>query len=94
MAEGKLQIHVVTPEREVWSGEADMLVARTVDGEIGILPGHAPLLALLGEGPLRVKGGGEVEATIDGGFLHVAFDRVEVLAEHAEMGSGSGERES
>jgi F-type H+-transporting ATPase subunit epsilon len=90
MAESRLEVHVVTPEREVWSGEADMIVAQTTEGQIGILPGHAPLLALLDVGPLRIKtGAGEVENRIDGGFLHVAFDRVEVLAERAE-GAGSG----
>lgn len=88
MADTKLDIHIVTPEREVWSGEADMLIARTVEGELGILPGHAPLLALLDVGPLAVVNGGQREhAVIDGGFLHVAFDRVEVLAEHAELES-------
>jgi F-type H+-transporting ATPase subunit epsilon len=88
VADTKLEVHVVTPEREVWSGEAEMLIARTVEGEIGILPGHAPLLALLDVGPLAVVNGGQREhAIIDGGFLHVAFDRVEVLAEHAELES-------
>jgi F-type H+-transporting ATPase subunit epsilon len=88
VADTKLDIHIVTPEREVWSGEADMLIARTVEGELGILPGHAPLLALLDVGPLAVVNGGQREhAVIDGGFLHVAFDRVEVLAEHAELES-------
>src|ERR671931_162675 len=85
MAENRLDVHVVTPEREVWSGEADMVVAESVEGQFGILPGHAPLLALLDVGPLRVKtGGDEIRAVIDGGFLHVANDRVDVLAEHAE----------
>ena len=85
MADNRLDVHVVTPEREVWSGDADMVVAESVEGQLGILPGHAPLLALLDIGPLRVKGAGdEVRAVIDGGFLHVANDRVDVLAEHAE----------
>src|SRR5439155_12546986 len=47
MAENRLEVHVVTPEREVWTGEADMVVARAADGEVGILPGHAPYLAVL-----------------------------------------------
>ena len=86
MAENRLEVHVVTPERELWRGEADMVVAKTVEGQLGVLPGHAPLLALLDIGPLRVKGDGdEVRAVLDGGFLHVANDRVDVLAEHAEM---------
>jgi F-type H+-transporting ATPase subunit epsilon len=84
---GKLEVHVVTPEQEVWTGEADMLVATAIDGEIGILPGHAPLLAALDVGRLSIQtGGGSEDAAVDGGFLHVKDDRVDVLAEHAEMG--------
>src|SRR5437773_11829581 len=87
MAEGKLEVHVVTPEQEVWTGDADFLVATAIDGEIGILPGHAPLLAALDVGRLSIDtGGGREEAAVDGGFLHVRDDRVDVLAEHAEMG--------
>jgi F-type H+-transporting ATPase subunit epsilon len=86
VAESKLEVHVVTPEEEVWTGEADMVVVTADDGQLGVLPGHAPLLALLGEGPLKIKAGGqEIVAQVDAGFLHVANDRVEVLAEHAEL---------
>jgi F-type H+-transporting ATPase subunit epsilon len=81
-----LSVHVVTPEEEVWTGEATMVVATAADGQLGVLPGHAPLLALLGQGPLEIEtGGGRVKATVDGGFLHVANDRVDVLAEHASL---------
>src|SRR5438094_7432770 len=84
---GRLEVHVVTPEHEVWTGEADMLVATAIDGEIGILPGHAPLLAALDVGRLSIDtGGSREEAAVDGGFLHVKDDRVDVLAEHAELG--------
>jgi F-type H+-transporting ATPase subunit epsilon len=85
VADNKLDVHVVTPEREVWTGEADMVVAQSVEGQLGVLPGHAPLLALLDVGPLRIKtgGGDELRAVVEGGFLHVAFDRVDVLAEFA-----------
>jgi len=83
----KLEVHVVTPEAEVWTGEADFLVATAIDGEIGILPGHAPLLAALDVGRLSIEtGGGKEEAAVDGGFLHVKDNRVDVLAEHAEIG--------
>ena len=83
----RLEVHVVTPEREVWTGEADMVVATAIDGEIGILPGHAPLLAALDVGRLSIgNGGAKEEAAVDGGFLHVKDDRVDILAEHAEMG--------
>src|SRR5207247_4988073 len=88
VAENKREVHVVTPEREVWTGEADMVVARAADGEVGILPGHAPYLALLAPGPLRIKAGGNEErAAVDGGFLHVNADQVHVLAEHAQLAS-------
>ena len=84
---GKLEVHVVTPEQEVWTGEADMVVATAIDGEIGILPDHAPLLAALDVGRLSIDtGGSKEEAAVDGGFLHVKDNRVDVLAEHAEMG--------
>ena len=83
----RLEVHVVTPEQEVWTGEADFLVATAIDGEIGILPEHAPLLAALDVGRLSIDtGGGREEAAVDGGFLHVKDNRVDVLAEHAEMG--------
>jgi len=49
-----VDVHVVTPQREVWAGEAEMVIARGVDGEVGILGGHAPLLIQLAVGPLRI----------------------------------------
>ena len=83
----RLEVHVVTPEEEVWTGEADMVIATAIDGEIGVLPDHAPLLAALDVGRLSIDtGGSREEAAIDGGFLHVKDNRVDVLAEHAEMG--------
>jgi F-type H+-transporting ATPase subunit epsilon len=85
-----LEVHVVTPEREIWSGEAAMVIARGVEGEVGILPQHAPLLIRLAVGPLRIRTDGtEEEAVVDGGFLHVTttegVTRVDVLASYAEM---------
>lgn len=85
-----VEIHVVTPEREIWGGEADMVVARGTEGEVGILAGHAPLLVRLAIGALRIQhDGGEEAAVVDGGFLHVTSGesgtRVDVLATHAEM---------
>ncbi|MFC6082220.1 F0F1 ATP synthase subunit epsilon [Sphaerisporangium aureirubrum] len=86
----KLRIGVVSPEREIWSGEADMVIAKTVDGEIGIMPNHAPVLGVLVEGGvLRVKRGdaGDIVAAVHGGFISVANNDVSVLAETAELGS-------
>ena len=87
-----LEVHVVTPEREVWSGEATMVIARGVEGEVGILAGHAPLLIRLAIGPLRIQDGGEeVFSVVDGGFLHVTSagetTRVDVLATSASLAS-------
>jgi len=85
-----VEVHVVTPEREVWSGEARLLVARGVDGEIGVMGGHAPLLVQLTIGPLHVRNdAGDVAAVVDGGFLHVSSNegvtRADVLASDAEL---------
>jgi F-type H+-transporting ATPase subunit epsilon len=87
-----LEVHVVTPERELWSGDARLLVARGTDGEVGIMNGHAPLLVRLDVGPLRVHSDrGEEVVVIDGGFLHVSTDegttRADVLADAAELAS-------
>ena len=86
----KIQVRVVTPERVVWTGEATSLIARGGQGEVGILPGHAPLLMDLGIGILRVDDDGALtRAAVHGGFLHVLSDEGEtmadVLAEAAEL---------
>ena len=84
-----LRVHLVTPEREVWTGEAGFVSVRGVDSDLGVLPGHAPLLAALDVGPVFIDtGGGRTAAVVDGGFLHVAPEdggntRVDILAEHA-----------
>jgi F-type H+-transporting ATPase subunit epsilon len=86
-----LDVHLVTPEREVWSGPAQMVVAHGVEGDVGILPGHAPMLIRLAVWPLRIQhedGHWEVPV-VDGGFLHVTTGeegtRVDVLASGAEL---------
>ena len=85
-----VEVHIVTPVREVWTGEVEELIARGVDGEVGILGGHAPLLVQLAIGPLRMlTDGGETRAVVDGGFLHVSthegVTRADVLAAYAEL---------
>ncbi len=83
-----LHVEVVAVDREVWSGEAESVIARTTEGEIGILPGHAPLLGEVAAGStVRVKqaGGGEIVAAVHGGFLSVTDQGVTILAEVAEM---------
>ena len=91
-----LEVHLVTPEREVWAGEADFVTARGVDGDLGVLPGHAPLLAALTVGPVFIDSGGSRTAVaVDGGFLHVAHEddvtRVDILAEHALLSEELGQ---
>lgn len=84
MAE-RLKVAVISPERTVFEGEAEQVVVPAWNGEVGILRGHAPLLALLGEGPVRIsQGGSEQRFMIRGGFLQVAEDVVTVLSERAE----------
>jgi F-type H+-transporting ATPase subunit epsilon len=79
-----LRVSVVSPESTLYEGEADMVVVPAWDGELGVLRGHAPLLALLGEGSLRVRAAdGEHRFHIAGGFLQVANDVVTVLSERA-----------
>jgi F-type H+-transporting ATPase subunit epsilon len=90
-----LDVHLVTPEREVWTGEASFVVARAVDGDIGVLPGHTPMLAELAVGPVYIDTeAGRTSAVVDGGFLHVARDddttRVDILAEYAVLGDELG----
>ncbi len=84
MAE-RLSVSVVSPERIIFEGEADLVVAPAWDGEIGILRQHAPMLALLGEGDVRVRlGNREQRLFVAGGFLQVAQDVVTILSERAE----------
>jgi F-type H+-transporting ATPase subunit epsilon len=84
-----LNVELVSAERLVWSGEANFVVARTLDGELGILPGHISLLGVLAEGfTVRISGGeaGEgIEAAAHGGFLSVSNDNVTILTEIAEL---------
>jgi len=84
---GLLQVELVAADRLVWSGEAKMVIARTTEGDLGVLPGHAPVLSLLVEGVVDVQTpeGETWVAAVDAGFLSVANNRVSILAEHAEM---------
>ena len=82
-----MQVELVSVERPIWSGEATAVYARTADGEIGVLPGHAPLLGALAPGWLvRIQQavGVEQRVAVHGGFLSVRSDGVSVLAEMAE----------
>jgi F-type H+-transporting ATPase subunit epsilon len=80
-----LVVEVVSPEKRVWSGEATMVSARTLEGDLGILPDHAPLLGVLVDGVVTVKAvdGSNNEFTINGGFISVSNNRVSILGQNA-----------
>ena len=82
-----MQVELVAADRLVWSGEATMVIARTTEGDVGILPNHAPMLSLMVDGVVDVQttDGETWIAAVDAGFLSVAHNRVSILAEHAEM---------
>ncbi|KQQ00899.1 MULTISPECIES: F0F1 ATP synthase subunit epsilon [unclassified Rathayibacter] len=84
---GTLRVSVVSATAEVWAGEARQLTARTVEGEIGILAGHEPLLAILASGEVRVTAvdGTRITAQADDGFLSVENDVVTVVAREAAL---------
>jgi F-type H+-transporting ATPase subunit epsilon len=84
-----LQVSVVSADQQVWAGEASMVVARTTEGEIGILSGHTPLLAILTSGEVRVTqlGGGKIVATASEGFMSVEHDVVTIVARDAALTS-------
>jgi F-type H+-transporting ATPase subunit epsilon len=81
---GALRVSVLSPEQTVYDGAADSVVAPALDGELGILRGHAPLMAILGEGDLRIRTGTQtVRLHVAGGFLQVRDNVVTVLSESA-----------
>jgi F-type H+-transporting ATPase subunit epsilon len=80
-----MHVRIISPEESVYDGDADAMVVPAFDGKIGILPRHAPLMTLLGEGPLTLKeGGSEQVFDVRGGFLQVVNDAVSVVAEYAQ----------
>ena len=87
MSEKTLRVELVAADKAVWSGEAKLVVAKTVEGEIGLMPGHEPMLAILASGEVRVtKPEGEVlTVTADYGFLSVEHDVVTVVARNASL---------
>jgi F-type H+-transporting ATPase subunit epsilon len=84
-----LQLELVSPERILWSGEADMVVARTSEGDIAFLTGHAPFIGALGIGAVSIRAtdGTEERAAVHGGFVEVSGDRVTILSDVAELAS-------
>jgi F-type H+-transporting ATPase subunit epsilon len=83
-----LHVELVSVERLIWSGDAAMVIARTTEGDLGVLPGHTPLLGQLADGGvvrIRPDGGEELVVAVHGGFLSITQDGVSVLAEQAEL---------
>lgn len=83
-----MQVELVSPEKILWSGEADMVITRTVGGgDIAFLPGHAPFVGALGIGPMTIRptNGGDQHVAVHGGFVEVSNNTVTVLSDVAEM---------
>ena len=87
MSDDLMQVELVAADRLVWSGEAKMVIARTTEGDVGILPNHAPVLSLMVHGIVDVTTSDDETwvAAVDAGFLSVANNRISILSEHAEM---------
>jgi F-type H+-transporting ATPase subunit epsilon len=84
-----LDVSVISPERVLFEGQVDSLVAPAYDGEVGVLPQHAPTVVLLGRGVLKLGPGGSAgRFAIDGGFMQVLRDRVRVVTEQAKEVAG------
>ncbi|EMY34658.1 ATP synthase subunit epsilon [Arthrobacter crystallopoietes BAB-32] len=83
----ELEVEIVAADHFVWSGAASLVKARTADGEIGILPGHAPVLAILAAGELGIQpvNGDRINVTVDGGFFSVDSNRVVIVADNATV---------
>jgi F-type H+-transporting ATPase subunit epsilon len=84
----QLQVELVAADRTVWSGQASMVIARTTEGDVGVMRNHAPLLSLLVPGVVEIVAvdGDRQVAAVDGGFISVAANRVSILSEHTVMG--------
>jgi len=83
-----MHVTVISPEAAIFDGEADAVTAPAYDGSLGVLPKHAPMMTLLGDGILAVRQGGTTRRfRVRGGFLQVVHDTVRVVAEHVQEGS-------
>ena len=82
-----LHVELVSPEKILYSGEAEMVVCRTTEGEIAFLTGHAPFVGALGVGPVKIRTteGTDQRAAVHGGFVEVSHNRVTILSDVAEM---------
>ena len=82
-----LHVALVVPDRELWSGDATMVIAKTTEGDIGVLTGHSPVFGVLAEGSLVQILGDDLKvlAAVSGGFLSVADNKVSILAAQAQL---------
>jgi F-type H+-transporting ATPase subunit epsilon len=82
-----MNVSLVSADRELWSGEATVVNARTLDGELGVMANHTPIMSVLDAGQVDVRtvDDGHWVAAIDGGFISVANNQVRLLCEHAEI---------
>jgi len=87
MSDRTLRVELVAADKAVWTGEAKMVIAKTVEGEIGLLAGHEPMLAILSSGEVRITlvDGDKLVASAEDGFLSVEHDVVTIVARHAEL---------
>jgi F-type H+-transporting ATPase subunit epsilon len=87
VSDSQLHVELVSADRVVWSGDATTVVARTTEGEVGILANHSPLMSLMVAGVVEVRsdGGETIRAAVDSGFLSVGGNRVSILAENAAL---------
>ena len=87
MSDKTLRVELVAADKAVWAGEAKMVIAKTVEGEIGLLAGHEPMLAILSSGEVRITltDGDKLIANAEDGFLSVEHDVVTIVARHAEL---------
>lgn len=87
MSEKTLRVELVAADKAVWTGDAKMVIAKTVEGEIGLLAGHEPMLAILSSGEVRITltDGDKLIANAEDGFLSVEHDVVTIVARNAEL---------
>jgi len=87
MSDNTLRVELVAADKAVWTGEAKMVIAKTVEGEIGLLAGHEPMLAILSSGEVRITlaDGDKLTANAEDGFLSVEHNVVTIVARHAEL---------
>ena len=87
MSDKTLRVELVAADQAVWSGDAKMVIAKTVEGEIGLLPGHEPMLAILAAGEVRITlpTGEKLVASAEDGFLSIEHDVLTLFARHAAL---------